>query len=301
MTGVLLIDKPSGPTSHDVVARVRNTARERSVGHTGTLDPMATGLLPLVMGKATRLAPYLTGSDKTYEAEIRLGVETSTDDAQGTPLGDVPSLTAALPDLIAVESALLAFSGTFDQVPPKVSAKRVDGHKSYDLARADKAVELKPVPVTVRELTLEGCEAGRVRLRVTASAGFYVRALARDLGRALGCGAHLSALRRTRSGHFDVANALPLAEAERLGPDVVAHVISPADALSHFPSVVCTEFGFKRATHGNPLAPDHLAGRFVPVTAAGEKVRILDEAGQLVALADSRGGELHPTVVLADR
>lgn len=298
MTGILLIDKPIGPTSHDVVARIRNTARERSVGHTGTLDPRATGLLPLVMGKATRLAPYLSASDKTYEATVQFGQETTTEDAAGEITA---SFDGTLPDTDAIARALEAFRGTFDQVPPQVSAKRVDGHKSYDLVRQDKAVELKPVSVTVRELTMTSAVGSHVHLVVTATAGFYVRALARDLGRALGCGAHLSALRRTKSGGFDLSQAVPLDEAERLGPAVEQYLINPSDALSHFPSVTVNALGFRRVTHGNPVSPEHLTGRFVPVTGTGEKVRVLDEQGALIALADSRGGALHPAVVIADR
>lgn len=299
MNGVLLIDKPSGPTSHDVVARIRNIAKERSVGHTGTLDPMATGLLPLVMGKATRLAPYFSGSEKTYIAEVQFGFETSTDDAQGVALTD-PS--HSIPNVIDVQAALTQFSGTYEQVPPQVSAKRVDGKKSYDLVRKDKGVELKPVTVTVSSLQVHGCTGAQVRLEVTASAGFYVRALARDLGRALGCGGHLAALRRTRSGTFDLAHAITFDDVDRLGPaGLEAHLINPATALSHFPAVTANMAGFKRATHGNSLAPHHLAGQFVPTTSSGQKVRILGEDGSLIALADSRGGELHPSVVLADR
>lgn len=299
MTGVLLIDKPSGPTSHDVVARIRNIAKERSVGHTGTLDPMATGLLPLVMGKATRLAPYFSGSEKTYVAEVRLGFETSTDDAQGSPFGE-PS--QSIPNAVDVLAAATQFMGSYEQVPPQVSAKRVDGKKSYDLVRKDKGVELKPVQVHVSSLLVHRCTGALVRLEVTASAGFYVRALARDLGRALGCGGHLTALRRTRSGTFDLAQAITFDDVERLGPGgLEAHLISPATALSHFPAVTANQAGFKRATHGNSLAPHHLAGQFVPTTGIGQKVRILAEDGSLIALADSRGGELHPSVVLAER
>jgi tRNA pseudouridine55 synthase len=299
MNGILLIDKPTGPTSHDVVARIRNIAKERSVGHTGTLDPMATGLLPLVMGKATRLAPYFSGSDKTYVAEVRFGFETSTDDAQGVALGDPSS---SIPNEVAVQAALTQFSGAYEQVPPQVSAKRVDGKKSYDLVRKDKGVELKPVQVTVSSLLVRECVGATVRFEVTASAGFYVRSLARDLGRALGCGAHLAALRRTKSGTFDIGDAITFDDVERLGPaGLEAHLISPAAALSHFPAVTANLAGFKRATHGNSLAPHHLAGQFVPSTGSGQKIRILAEDGSLIALADSRGGELHPTVVLAER
>ena len=295
MTGVLLIDKPMGPTSHDVVARLRNTARERSVGHTGTLDPRATGLLPLVMGKATRLAPYLAGSDKTYEATICLGIETVSEDGGGQITA---RFNGALPDSRAVQDALATFTGTFDQIPPQVSAKRVDGKKSYDLVRQDKGVELKPVSVTVRQLDFVDYADALVRVVVTATAGFYVRALARDLGRALGTGGHLAALRRTRSGTLDIAQAVPLDEAERLGPAVEKYLITAADALAYFPAVTLNELGLKRVLHGNPVSPEHLAGRFVPTAGTGEKVRLLDESGALIALADSRGGALHPSVVI---
>ena len=295
MTGILLIAKPSGPTSHDVVARMRNTSRERSVGHTGTLDPRATGLLPLVMGKATRLAPYIAGSDKTYEATIMFGSETDTHDAGGSVTQELGGSAPSEPE---VRAALAQFKGTFDQIPPIVSAKRVDGHKSYDLARQNKAVELKPVTVTVRDIQLTGISGALAHITVTATAGFYVRALARDLGRALGCGAHLAALRRTKSGNFDVSQAIPFEEAERLGPGIERHLVNPADALSHFPAITVNDLGLKRVMHGNPLSPGHLKGHFVPTTGTGEKVRILDESGALIALADSRGGALHPSVVI---
>lgn len=298
MTGILLIDKPIGPTSHDVVARIRNTARERGVGHTGTLDPLATGLLPLVMGKATRLAPYISGADKTYEATVRFGSETNTDDSGGSTTQE---LGGSGPSETQVRDALRGFVGTFDQVPPIVSAKRVDGHKSYDLARQNKAVELKPVSVTVRELQLLRVEGPLAYLTVTATAGFYVRALARDLGRAIGCGAHLAALRRTRIGSFSVAQSVPLDEAERLGPAVEKYLINPSDALAHFPAVKVNDLGLKRVLHGNPLNPGHIAGHVVPTTELGQKVRILDEQGALIALGDSRGGMVHPSVVIAER
>lgn len=297
MDGVLLIDKPAGPTSHDVVARIRSVSREKSVGHTGTLDPNATGLLPLVLGKATRLASVLSGEDKTYDALVRLGISTTTDDAEGAA---IETFDGALPDLDNVDAALEAFRGTFDQTPPNHSAKRIGGQKAYDLARRDVPVELKPVTVTVRSLTRTAYRDGTVTLTVTASSGFYVRALARDLGRALGCGGHLSALRRTRVGRFDVAEAVTLAEAERLGPEVTAHLLSPGEALREFPAVTVTEAGLKRAVHGNPLGPEHLELRFVPpagATASG-RVRVLAADGRLVALASSRGGLLHPAVVL---
>ena len=182
MDRVLLIDKPSGPTSHDVVARVRSVSGERGVGHTGTLDPRATGLLALVLGKATRLASVLSGSDKTYDATIRLGSTTDTDDADGS----VTSTSSNRPDDQVVDAALLQFMGTFDQLPPDHSAKKIGGHKAYDLARRSEPVPLKTAPVAVRALHRTGRNGDlAVSLFVSASAGFYVRALARDLGQAL--------------------------------------------------------------------------------------------------------------------
>ncbi len=295
MDGVLLLDKPAGPTSHDVVARLRRTSGERSIGHTGTLDPRATGLLPLVFGRATRLAAFLTGADKTYDATLRLGFATDTDDADGRVL-DEPVST--LPSDAAIDEALGRCTGALEQTPPSHSAKKVGGRRAYELARRDEPVELKPVRVTVR--SLERLERGgdRLRIRVTATAGFYVRALARDLGQALGCGAHLTALRRTHSGSFDVADAISLDEAERLGRDVADRLLSLADALPDLPAVRPNEAGMKRVLHGNPVGPEHLTGRWVPPATNPLPVRILAADGRLLALARSRGGALHPVVVL---
>jgi tRNA pseudouridine55 synthase len=295
MDGVLLIDKPSGPTSHDVVARLRRSSGERNIGHTGTLDPQATGLLVLVVGRATRLASHLSGSEKAYEAVIRFGWHTDTDDAEGECLGE-PSEIRPAPEAVAV--ALQTFVGDIEQVPPRHSAKKLQGRRAYDLARRQKAFDLSPVPVTVRSIELIASDRDTATVRVTASSGFYVRALARDLGERLGCGAHLAGLRRTRVGPFAIANALSLEEAERLGPGVAAHLVSPAAAVSHLPSVELTDAGLKRAVHGNPVGPEHLAGRWVPPTTTDGAVRLLAADGRLVALARSRGGALHPAVVL---
>jgi tRNA pseudouridine55 synthase len=297
MDGVLLIDKPAGPTSHDVVARLRRTSGERRAGHTGTLDPRATGLLCLVLGRATRLASVLTGADKTYEAVVHLGVTTTTDDADGAVL---ETWDGPLPDDTALAAALEDFRGTYDQRPPAHSAKKVGGRKAYELARRDEPVELAPVPVTVRALALTGRNDVRVALTVTATAGFYVRALARDLGARLRCGAHLEELRRTRVGRFAVSSALSLDVAERLGPEVEGRLVSPSDALAQFPAVTVTEAGLRRVVHGNSLMPEHLEGRAVP---SGDpdpsgRVRVLGTDGHLVALAHLRGGVLHPAVVL---
>jgi tRNA pseudouridine55 synthase len=321
MDGVLLIDKPSGPTSHDVVARLRRTTGERGIGHTGTLDPLATGLMALVLGRATRLAPFLSSGDKTYDASIRLGVTTDTDDSLGHAVG-APS--TALPDDAALAAALAAFRGTFDQVPPAHSAKKVGGEKAYDFARRDQPIALKPVVVTVRQLDLLHREDDRLTVRVSATAGFYVRALARDLGRRLGCGAHLEGLRRTRSGWFDLSRALALGNAERLGRDVAGSLISTADALPDLPAVEVNETGLKRVSHGNWLGPEHwreapsLLGVTGPPPFARAPaledslssreaqhaqgipypVRVLSPDGRLLAIAEPRRGALHPVLVL---
>jgi tRNA pseudouridine55 synthase len=298
MTGVLLIDKPAGPTSHDVVARIRRTSRERRIGHTGTLDPNATGLLPLVLGPATRLASFLTGLDKSYEATIRLGYATETDDSDGAPIGPP---AARLPEAAEVSRALRGFIGPLQQVPPAHSAKKVEGRRAYEWARRAQPKPLAPAAVTLRRLEVLEQHADRVRIEVDVSAGFYVRALARDLGERLGCGAHLAALVRTRTGPFRLEDAIPLAEAEALGEGVAARLVSPADALPHLPSASLNATGLKRVAHGNPVVPAHLAGGWLPTVdgpGAPPPVRLLDADGRLVALAQARGGALHPVVVL---
>ena len=301
MTGVLLIDKPSGPTSHDVVARIRRASGQRRIGHTGTLDPLATGLLPLLFGQATRLSALLTGSDKTYEAAIRLGFATDTDDADGkTVHGAVRSVARSGGPVhrARIDAALDAFRGTFNQRPPAHSAKKVAGRRAYEMARQDRPLDLAPVPVTVHALELLDVGADIVRIRVTATAGFYVRALARDLGEALGCGAHLQELRRTRSGTFEVAEAIPLEEAERLGPGVSGRLIPAAEALPALVAVRLTEAGVRRARHGNSVGPEHVEGHWLPPPSTAGPVKVMAPDGELLALAHSRGGALHPVVVL---
>jgi tRNA pseudouridine55 synthase len=295
VTGLLLIDKPAGPTSHDVVARVRQVSGERRVGHTGTLDPRASGLLPLLLGKATRLASILTGGDKTYLATIRLGVSTDTDDADGIRLGEP---TANLPDDQTLRAGMAMFRGTFSQTPPAHSAKKIKGQKAYELARRAQPVDLAPVTVTVRELVWLERRGDLLDVQLTATAGFYVRALARDLGAGLGCGAHLESLRRTRSGLFDVSQALPLDEAERLGRDLAGRLLTASDALPQLAAITLTPVGLRRVLHGNAVGPEHLDRGVVPPAAIAGRVRLLSADGELVALADVRGGALHPVIVL---
>ena len=310
MQGALLIDKPCGPTSHDVVAFVRRTLKTPRAGHTGTLDPLATGLLVLLVGQATRLAQFLSGDDKEYVADIRLGLSTPTYDAAGLDARGAGREAREARDVRREEIAevLTRFRGTFLQTPPPYSAKKIDSVPAYEKARKNQVVELKPVEVTVRRLEIvesylsgprasdpRDGDAPLIRLRVAASAGFYVRSLAHDLGQALGCGAHLEALRRIRAGRFRVDEALTLdrVEAEGAGSLVTMNAL-----LADMPPVRLTGEGLRRASHGNDIGPMHVAGP----DASGldpARVRLLDETGEVVAVAERRaGGVLHPLVVL---
>ena len=206
--GVLLVDKPAGITSHDVVELVRRVYHERSIGHLGTLDPFATGLLVLLLGRSTRLATFIENEPKVYEATIRFGAETETDDGTGAVTREAP-----VPDADVVLQAIPSLTGAIVQVPPTYSAKKVDGVRAYDLARAGTAVALEPVPVHVHEWRVRAVRLPEVDVTVVCGGGTYVRALARDLGRLVGSAAHLTALRRIRSGPFDVRDA---ATVERL-------------------------------------------------------------------------------------
>jgi tRNA pseudouridine55 synthase len=308
--GVLVIDKPEGPTSHDVVGRVRRVLREKRVGHAGTLDPLASGVVVVMVGRATRLAPFLTSDEKRYRATIRLGYATTTYDRQGDPLGP----PAPVPDDVAarVAAALDARLGTHPQTPPAFSAKKIAGEAAHRLARRGEAVTPAAVPVTLIGWTLVGADRDTVVVDLGTSAGFYVRSLAHDVGVALGCGAHLAALRRTASGTFtlDDAVALPPAEA---APAVLEPALRPlAGLLPDWPTAVVTPAGAARIGHGAAIGPDACttwpAGDAAPGSAARgfgapippdrPTVRILDAAGDLVALAAWRGPLLHPSVVL---
>jgi len=313
MDGLLIIDKPAGPTSHDVVARMRRALGERRIGHTGTLDPAATGVLALVLGRATRLAQFLSSSDKTYEAVVRFGFATDTADAQGRAIGSVSS--APPPTRAAIETALSAFRGTFMQQPPAFSAKKIEGARSHTLARAraraaqrssnppglpDRPGLPARVSVTVHRLDLVGLHADCATLAVHCSAGFYVRALAHELGERLGVGAHLAALRRTRAGDFGVEDALALDAAEQDPDRARAAVIRPAAMLPRLPAVTLTDEGVRRAVNGRELGPQDGAGSQSLVPGPESSVRLLTPAGELVGIARVRAGSglLHPTVVL---
>ena len=295
LDGVLVIDKPAGPTSHDVVARMRRVLRTKRIGHTGTLDPFATGVLPLVVGRATRLAAFLSGEDKEYDAGIRFGLATETYD--GTRLAGGAIEPPAGVDQSRIEDALTGFRGTFEQMPPPFSAKKIGGVPAYKLARKNAPVVMRAVAVTVKALELVAYEDGLARVRVRATAGFYVRSLAHDLGQRLGCGAHLESLRRTRAGAFGLDVAIPLERAEAQPEEARAALLPLERLLPDMPAVTLNERGVWRATHGGGIGPGDTTG-----TRAGpelERCRLLDAGGRLLAIAERRpGGLLHPVLVL---
>lgn len=301
MNGVLVIDKPSGPTSHDVVARARRLLGVKRVGHTGTLDPLASGVLPLVVGRATRLARFLSSGEKCYDAVVRLGHTTDTYDALGTFAEGTAPIDDVAPE--AMLRTLDEFRGTLWQTPPPYSAKKIGGVRAYALARAAKPAEPKPAQVAVHRLTLESYAAGVVRLRIVCSAGFYVRSLAHDIGVRLGCGGYLEWLRRTASGGFDLADAIPLDLLEA-DPARGLDAFVPMDhLLTHLPAAVLSTRGSERAAHGNTVAGADVVRRLPglegPAAAADAPVRLLDDAGSLLAIArPGRGPLLHPVVVL---
>jgi tRNA pseudouridine55 synthase len=300
MNGVLVIDKPAGPTSHDVVARVRRLLGVTRIGHTGTLDPLATGVLPLVIGRATRLARFLSGGDKAYDAVIRLGAATDTYDAASGG-GRPPAPPGVTADDVAM--ALEHFRGTYWQAPPPYSAKKIGGVRAYALARAAKPSEPAPVEVTVRELALDDYRDGAARVRIVCSAGFYVRSLAHDLGARLGCGGFLETLRRTMSAGFRLANAVALDALEAEPSRAVDAFVAMDHLLSHLPAAVLSPRGTERAAHGNTVTgPDIvrlLPGLEGAATGAAGPVRLLDDGGALLGIARAGAGAvLHPVVVL---
>jgi tRNA pseudouridine55 synthase len=291
--GVVVVDKPRGLTSHDVVAVARRVLRAPRVGHTGTLDPMATGVLPLACGHATRLVRFLAASDKDYDAEIRLGLTTDTYDVTGREV--MRSDRQASRDEIV--AALGTLTGDYLQSPPPYSAKKIGGRRAYDLARADAAVQPAAVAVTVRRLDVVDVTADVVAVKLTCSAGFYVRALAHDLGVRLGTGACLQALRRTRSGEFGLSEAIRL---ELLSEDpeaAAARLVPMEQLLPAWPVMTLTEQGTEWASHGRVLGKTHVVG---PIPAGAAWVRLLRPNGSLMALAEPAGldGSLHPSIVL---
>ena len=302
--GVLLVDKPEGPTSHDVVDRARRALDERSVGHTGTLDPFASGLLILCVGRATRLTEYFHALDKEYLAGVRLGVETATHDPEGEVVAESEAWRGL--DRERLEEALAALSGRIRQRPPAFSAKRVGGERAHRAAREGRGVELEPVSVTVHELEVTAFQPPEVELRCRVGTGTYVRAIARDLGRDLGCGAHLRTLRRTRVGPFAAAGAVDGAALEEtrgggLTPDTLGEAwLEPASALSWLPRRELEADEARAVAHGNPVPRGRVRAPRSPATeeTAGAPVMLLHE-GRLLAVAEQEGDRLQPRKVFA--
>lgn len=294
MDGVLVVDKPAGLTSHDVVAAARRALRERRIGHTGTLDPLATGVLPLACGRATRLVRFLTASDKDYDATIRFGITTDTGDVTGTETGR----SDRLPGRDEVERALAGLGGEYLQVPPAYSAKKVDGQRAYELARRQQPVALAAVPVRVSRVELQTFTGSTATIALTCSAGFYVRAFAQSLGERVGTGACLEALRRTRSGDFDLSAAVTVDDLVS-NPAAAAGRLVPIDRLlPRLPAVALSDEERRRVSHGQevPWRSPASGGEAGPP----DWVRLLDGAGHLVAMATpgAHAESLHPVVVL---
>jgi tRNA pseudouridine55 synthase len=302
LDGVLVVDKPAGPTSHDVVAAVRRVVGQKRVGHTGTLDPFATGVLALVLGRATRLSRFLTASTKRYLAGVRLGVATDTYDVTGVAVGEqAPEAVVEAIGRSAVEPVLARFRGRLEQSPPPFSAKKIGGVRAYTLARRNAAVAPAPVPVTVYACQLVSVERGLVTLEISCSAGCYVRSLAHDLGAALGVGAHLERLRRTANGEFTIEQAISLPELLEGGVTTAGARLVPLDGLlGDCPGAQLTESGVDAVRHGRAISSGEVRGWLSPQSGEDRPIRLLAPDGRLLALAAGGGqaGFLRPTVVL---
>jgi tRNA pseudouridine55 synthase len=279
--GLLLVDKPAGMTSHDVVTTVRRAVHARRVGHTGTLDPFATGLLVVLVGRGTRLIPYVDGEPKVYDAVIRFGAETDTDDATG-----VVTRTATMPTNVDIAEGVARLTGEIDQMPPAYSAKKVEGTRAYDAARRGESLELKSSRVTVHRWTIVGQAESDLTVSITCSGGTYIRALARDLGRLSGSAAHLLTLRRRSSGPFDVSDAVTI-EQLREG----AFAFRPLrSGVASLPTQTVEGPELRRVVHGNAIA----------ARTPGSRIALLDHEETLIAVAERTADELRPALVLRD-
>ena len=291
MNAVLIVDKPAGLTSHDVVNRVRRILGEKSVGHLGTLDPMATGVLPVVVGNLTRLAQFYTSSEKSYQGTIRFGFATDTYDAEGEICAPVHSVTLSLPEL---QQAAKKFQGVVEQQPPPFSAKKIQGVPAYKLARKKKEVKLDPVEVEIKEFEITSCEGERAEFRARVSSGTYMRSVAHDMGRELGCGGHLASLRRTIVAEFSIDEAHTLEAIERAAhldrlEEIVVH---PRKLLPQMPSV----------TANDEVAAHVRCGRAVnlPDFSRAKQVKIFYGQSELIGIGTRVAGTLfHPKIVLA--
>jgi len=330
MNGVIIVDKPSGWTSHDVVARMRRILGQRAVGHLGTLDPLATGVLPLVIGNLTRLAQFYTSSEKTYEGVIRFGFATNTYDADGDRVGEIQP---AAPTLEQLQQLSVEFLGLIRQIPPPFSAKKINGVPAYKMARKQQEVVLEPVEVEIKEFSILSVDSDRAHFRAHVASGTYMRSVAHDLGQRLGCGAHLESLRRTAVAEFDINRAHTLSEIETLelnsrntenpgphraeschpdrsnafaknkhcavqeqGPavclerNVAALFIHPRQLLPQFPSVTADEPTTVRVRSGRSVN--------LPELSRARYVKVFHGQSELIAIATRVAGTLfHPKIV----
>ncbi len=276
MDGVVIIDKPSGWTSHDVVAKIRNLTKIKKVGHTGTLDPFATGVLPLTLGKATRLTSYFLASDKAYHGVMRFGFATTTYDVDGDPLGEDgrPQL-----DRDRLQEIFARYQGIIHQTPPPYSAKKVQGKPLYSYARKGIQVSPSTKEVTIKSLSIIGINQCEVEFELSCTTGTYARSLAHDIGADYGCGAHLIRLRRTRSGEFPIEEAVALSEGEQFYPRdfFISRIIPMRNLLCEIPAIVISEGDRKKLAHGTDL-------NLITADWESEKYRLIDESGELLAL-----------------
>ena len=308
MNGVIILDKPAGWTSHDVVNRMRRILGQRSVGHLGTLDPLATGVLPLVTGSLTRLAQFYTASEKTYEGVIRFGFATNTYDADGDPIGEPRTFSPSLDEL---QRLATQFVGLIDQVPPPFSAKKIHGVPAYKMARKQQEVVLKAVQVEIKEFVILSIEGGCAHFRARVASGTYMRSVAHEMGQRLGCGAHLGSLRRTAVAEFEIAQAHTLQEIEagksegaestidgNIADDKLASAprtvrdffVHPRQLLPQFPSVTADE----------PTAARIRSGRSInlPDVSRARQVKVFHGQTELIAIASRIAGTLfHPKIV----
>ena len=275
MNGIVIVDKPQGWTSQDVTARLRRVFNTRRIGHGGTLDPMATGVLPVFVGRATRGVEFFEHAEKTYETVLRLGITTDTEDISGTVLTQQDAFVTGE----QLEQVLQRFRGDILQVPPMYSALKVGGQKLYDLARKGKEVERQPRPITIHELTLLGMDAEGIHLRVHCSKGTYIRTLCKDIGEALGCGGCMAALRRVQAGEYTAEEAVPLETL--LETDAPEQYLRPVDSMfRHYPAVTLTEKQEKRCRCGNSFSIKMEDGMY----------RVYAQSGDFLALSKVEGG-----------
>ena len=325
MNGVIIVDKPAGWTSHDVVARMRRILGQRSIGHLGTLDPLATGVLPLVVGNLTRLAQFYTASEKTYEGVIRFGFATNTYDADGDPLDEVRPVTLnpVVLKLDQLQQLATGFLGLIEQLPPPFSAKKINGVPAYKLARKQQEVVLRPVQVEIKEFVILSVAEDRAHFRARVASGTYMRSVAHEMGQLLGCGAHLESLRRTAVAEFDISQAHTLEEInlhchsdsgtnchsdqsfpfpqgkgsgveEPAFPDVIISLfIHPRQLLPGFPCVAADESTVARIRSGRPVN--------LPEVSRARHVKVFHGQSDLIAIASRVAGTLfHPKIVLVN-